>query len=96
MPKGSGYVGRVYICFRMCVHGPVDLARLDAHVLLSAGFKLSVEFPHSLCHALDDQDEVVLIAVRALGDMRSSAVTHAHAPSAEGFAAAAKAHSCTC
>ena len=40
-------------------------------VLLSAGFKLSAEFPRSLCRALDDQDEVVLIAVRALGDMRS-------------------------
>ena len=80
----------------MCVHGPVDLAGLDAHVLLSAGFKLSAEFPRSLCHALDDQDEVVLIAIRALGDMRSSTVTHAHAPSAKGFATAAKAHSHTC
>ena len=45
---------------------------------------------------LDDQDEDVLIAVRALGDMRSRAVAHAHAPSPEAFAAAAKAHSRTC
>ena len=96
MPKGSGYVGRVYIHFQMCVHGPVDVAGLDVRVLLSAGFKLSMEFPCSLCHALDDQDEVVLIAIRALGDMRSSAVAHAHAPYAEGIAATAKAHSRTC
>jgi len=59
--------------------------------------------PHAAVHAgtkrpltLDDQDEDVLIAVRALGVMRSRAVAHAHAPSAAAFAAAAHAHSRAC
>ena len=36
MPKGIGYVGRVYICFRQCMHGPFGLARLDTYELLQA------------------------------------------------------------
>ncbi|KAF8517892.1 transcription factor Opi1-domain-containing protein [Hysterangium stoloniferum] len=42
---------------------------------------------------IDDQDEDVRIAVRALGDMRSRTVAQAHAPSAEAFAEISKAHS---
>ena len=54
----------------------------------TAGFKLNVEPSHTL----DDQDKDVFIAVRALGDMRSRAVTHPHAPSAEPFATPIPAH----
>lgn len=42
---------------------------------------------------IDDQDEDVQIAIRALGDMRSRAVAQAHAPSAQTFAIS---HSRTC
>ncbi|GJJ11484.1 hypothetical protein Clacol_005717 [Clathrus columnatus] len=45
--------------------------------------------------AIEDHDEDVRIAARALGDMRSRAVSHARAPSAEAFAAASKVHSRT-
>lgn len=46
--------------------------------------------------AIEDHDEDVRIAARALGDMRSRAVSHARAPSAEAFAAVSKVHSRTC
>ena len=36
MPKGFGYLGRLYICFQLCMHRPVNFA---GH---AAGFKLSV------------------------------------------------------
>ena len=34
MPKEIGYVGRVYMCFQLSVHGPFGLAGLDAYELL--------------------------------------------------------------
>lgn len=46
--------------------------------------------------AVEDHDEDVRIAARALGDMRSRAVAHARAPSADAFAAASHVHSRTC
>ena len=54
MPKKIGYVGRVYICFRLSVHGPCDLARLDVHELLVSNsvrsWKTASHADHCPCH----------------------------------------------
>ena len=44
-PKAFWYVGRVYICFQLCVHGPVDLAM---HALLVSNSVWSSPTPHAV------------------------------------------------
>ena len=62
---------RLLICGQALYTFSTVCAQTSDFARHAAGFKLSAE----PSRALDDQDKDVLIAVRALGDMRSRAVT---------------------